>query len=338
MNSQANDRMEILMTRHILGEIKKNEESELMQWLLESPDNQAIYDSMKLVFEVSSSHMAGTESPETIDIDYEWSVMRQQISAEEEAKTSNIGAQGRSVSFFWRIAASILVVFLVSYGAYEILQPGSDFILTSEESTLTKVLPDKSTITLNNNSQLTYNKDFNAELREVNLKGEAYFEITPNKTKPFIIHANNTIVRVIGTSFTVRAPEDGAEVEVIVKSGVVTFSSEESGKIVTLKAGNKGHFASGNTDILVSENDNVNFLAWKTRKIIFEETSLPEVADVLSKAYHVQVEIPELANCEVTVTFDSQSIESVMKVLEATLNLTYSINGNKIIISEAGCN
>ena len=71
MSSQANDRMEILITRHIFGEIAKNEEAELLAWLQEAPENQAFYDKMKRVFDVSSPHIAGTDSRATIDIDNE---------------------------------------------------------------------------------------------------------------------------------------------------------------------------------------------------------------------------------------------------------------------------
>ena len=108
---------------------------------------------------------------------------------------------------------------------------------------------------------------------------------------------------------------------------------------VKLSAGEKG-IVSNTTEELKSEiNTDINFQAWNTQKIVFEKSDLKTVVETLNKIYQVNIviktEVP--ATCEVTVSFDHQTLESVLRVLESTLNLTYKVNGNQIEITSAGC-
>jgi ferric-dicitrate binding protein FerR (iron transport regulator) len=91
--------------------------------------------------------------------------------------------------------------------------------------------------------------------------------------------------------------------------------------------------------VVSAVNQDVNFLSWNTGRLVFVENDLRSVLETLKKTYHadivIRTDIP--VSCIVTVTFDQQSLESVLKVLESTLNLKYVINGNTVEITEAGC-
>ena len=86
-------------------------------------------------------------------------------------------------------------------------------------------MPDGSVITVNKNSTLSYPSEFKGKTREVALNGEAFFKVTPNKEKPFIIHVNDVTVRVVGTSFNIRSEK--GKTEVIVETGIVQVTKNK---------------------------------------------------------------------------------------------------------------
>ena len=98
-------------------------------------------------------------------------------------------------------------------------------------------MPDGSTIFLNRNSEFSYRSNFGDRSRNVILTGEAFFEIAPDASKPFIIDAGNARVRVVGTSFNVITSNSESAVEVFVKTGKVMLSSNSGSESIALDPG-----------------------------------------------------------------------------------------------------
>jgi transmembrane sensor len=207
------------------------------------------------------------------------------------------------------------------------------------ENKETVSLPDGSQVTLNRNSLLSYDPDFGDNNRTVKLKGEAFFDVEPDATKPFIILTEKATIQVVGTSFNVNAYDSLSEVEVIVQTGIVSVETKKGDQKIQLSAGQKAIYSETNEKLVSTINEDVNFLSWNTQHLVFVESDLRTVIETLKKTYHAEIvittDIP--ATCIVTVTFDKQSLESVLRVLGTTLNLKYTINGNRIEITEAGC-
>jgi ferric-dicitrate binding protein FerR (iron transport regulator) len=204
----------------------------------------------------------------------------------------------------------------------------------------TVILPDGSEVTLNRWSTLAYNSDFNRDERSLTLNGEAFFEVNPDATKPFVVNTGDARIQVIGTSFNVLAYDTLKTVEVIVETGIVSLApAKGTTRGVELLAGEKGIMSRADNSLSIAVNEDLNFLSWNTQHLVFVDSDLMSVFQTLEKTYHVQIsvetEIPP--SCIVTVTFDKQSFESVMRVLENTLNLKYTIEGDKVVITDAGC-
>jgi ferric-dicitrate binding protein FerR (iron transport regulator) len=144
-------------------------------------------------------------------------------------------------------------------------------------------LPDGSSVTLNKNSQITYRSDFGKHDRNIALKGEAFFDVERDTLKPFVIAVNKATIEVLGTSFNVRAYDHLAEVEVIVKTGVVKLSVPDRKTEVKLNAGQKGIYEKENQALHSGVNEDINFLSWNTQKIIFMESDLRTVIETLNK-------------------------------------------------------
>lgn len=320
------------MTKHFAGESSPAEEKTLSAWILQSADNEVEYRNSKKLFEAATRHYKKTIVPE-IDVNEEWRIFESKVN--ESKPVIKLSPRFSAL----KIAASILL--LVAAGAVIYFYGNRNGTIRFETaSELRNVqLPDGSTVILNRYSKLAYESNFGKEDRKLTLEGEAFFDVTKNPHLPFIISAKQTTIEVVGTSFNVLAYDSLAEVEVIVKTGIVRFTIPALNKSVELNPGEKGSFAQAQNDLQESVNEDVNFQSWNTRQLSFNETHLSAVIEAINKTYNANIVLKGVVSdsCLLTVSFDNQSLEAVLNVLESTLNLTYERVGNGIEITATGC-
>jgi len=207
-------------------------------------------------------------------------------------------------------------------------------LYTDENQTLEYELPDGSTVWLNRSSSLKYPEVFEGNTREVYLEGEAFFDISPDKEKPFIIHANNTLTRVVGTSFGIKAVKNSKEVVVTVSTGIINFSAEGKSGHIELKKGEQGICEPEQKKLEKNANPDPNLLAWKTKKLVFKQTPLTEVAKVIENSYHTPVSVDNsLTDLQITSTFDQLSLDEIMEIIEITLQIKAETNENGILFT-----
>lgn len=331
MTDPNHDTINELITKHLSGESSAEEQKQLSAWINASEQNRKQYQDLEKAFALTEQHFAPTQDL-PVDVDREWDRFTEAIGP--SVKTRQL-----SRSRVWlRIAATLLLLLATGGILYYFSAPETTVFQTADNKEMI-TLPDGSQVTLNRNSSLTYEPEFGEQSRTVNLRGEAFFDVEADAAKPFIILTQNARVEVLGTSFNVNAYDSLQEVEVIVQTGVVSLQPKAGDQKVQLAAGQKGIYSKAKEQVSVTVNDDVNFLSWNTQHLVFVESDLASVLRTLGKTYHadirVSADIPE--TCIVTVTFDNQTLESVLKVLESTLNLKYTIQGNKVEITEAGC-
>jgi len=242
-----------------------------------------------------------------------------------------------------RVAAAILVVVLLSVAGYEIVanrsaSPKMLEISSTDQIVKSFILPDGTLVSLNSNTQLKYPKKFGKETREVSIEGEAFFEVKPNKNKPFIIHAGNAQIKVLGTSFNVSAYPRAKLIEVIVETGKVQVLNNLTEPKLTneliLNPGDKGTLVFSSNALLKTTNQDPNFMAWKTHNLIFRATSLSEVIGNLEKVYKVNIRLdnPKLNGLLLTAHFNDYPLEFILKVIETTFQMeTQKIDGQYIL-------
>ncbi len=188
-------------------------------------------------------------------------------------------------------------------------------------------LPDGSLVTLNKNSKIDYPDKFANTNREVRIEGEAFFEVVSNPEKPFIIHAGNANIKVLGTSFNVNAYPDNGQVEVVVSTGKVQIYSENHdetpGEELILDPGDKGVFVNASKELLKVHNEDPNYIAWKTRHLIFSETKLKDVIKHLSKLYDIKIKTvePGLDELKYTGHFENSSVDFILEVISYTFDI-----------------
>jgi len=244
-----------------------------------------------------------------------------------------------------KIAAVLLLAVLIGSSIYFIHEKNLQTVATAEVTVddlgLSQIeLADGTKVTLNRDSKINYPDEFGTDTREVSIVGEAFFEVAPNANKPFIIHAGEATIKVLGTSFSVNAYPENDKVEVIVETGKVKFSKLDNSPKTTneliLDPGEKGTYI--NTSKLLSKcmNDDPNFLAWKTHKLVFNKTSLKEVIKQLNKAYHVQIDTadPSLNKLLLNAHFEKESLDFILEVISTTHGLKIDKKGEHYLLKK----
>jgi transmembrane sensor len=338
VKDEKNDIARDLVTRYLSGEASAEDEKQLLNWIAQKPENEQDYLATKKIFELSEQHYTakGSELLD-VDIDHEWNHFMSNIKKEAPVRT--LEPEKQSSQLWYKIAAAILLLAVTGYLLNYFTTKTEEFTFDTADNTRTVSLPDGSQVILNKHSHIAYTTDFGKQDRKVKLTGEAFFQVNHDASKPFIIDVNNATIEVLGTSFNVRAYDQLKDVEVVVETGVVKLSASDHKTEVKLAAGQKGLYTRSNEAISSGINKDINFLSWNTQKIVFMENDLQSVVETLNKTYQVNIIIATNvpATCEVTVSFEHQTLESVLRVLERTLNLTYQIKGNQIEITGAGC-
>jgi ferric-dicitrate binding protein FerR (iron transport regulator) len=180
------------------------------------------------------------------------------------------------------------------------------------------VLPDGSTITLNENSYLAYESDLNeAETRQVKLQGEAYFDIERRPEQAFIIATDRAEISVLGTSFNVRALAEETSTEVEVTSGRVAVRSLLRNEAVILET--KEAVVLNENKLLEQKAPLLNRQSWRTGQITFRETPAAEALLILARFYGVDfdLEVNKLTNCTLTGNLENAPLEDALKIIES---------------------
>ncbi len=322
---EIDNHIETLIARKINGEITAEESQALTDWAATTPENARYLADVEKIY----AH-AGKESLPPINIDREWQRFKNTV----QPQTSPAPAAN-----WLRMAASIVVIAVLGYFIWNNTVGTKTITITAQHSGQEVMLPDSSVVTLNKYAVLTYPRQFSGESRTVQMAGEAFFAVTRNENKPFTVNVGLSTVEVLGTSFNINARQDNDRITVVVTTGKVRFTSTTSKEAVILTKGEKGILMKSNNVLTKTANDDVNFMAWKTRKIIFDDVELDEVIQTLNKLYeaHVSFSTDVSKDCKVTVTFDNQSLDAILSVLEVTLNLEYRKSGDIIEVVKTGC-
>jgi len=233
-----------------------------------------------------------------------------------------------------QLAAMFLLVIGIGYASFQIYKQHSlnqTFTSKNHESRKIILLADGSKVTLNAGSEIVYPKVFKGKERRIQLKGEAFFNISKNRNKPFIISVENAEIKVLGTSFNVIAKN--SQVEVLVESGKVQFArtNNPNDKLI-LEKGDFGVLI--DSSIKKTSLKDENYLSWKTRKLVFKNMPLKAVSKIIDRTYQVQIRFEDtvIMKNNINTSFNDSPLDDVLENLCRPFHLTYEKNGNQIII------
>jgi transmembrane sensor len=193
-------------------------------------------------------------------------------------------------------------------------------------------LPDGTVVMLNSESSITFPIAFKGKERNVSLTGEAYFEVAKNKKMPFHVSFGDQQVEVLGTHFNISAYKDQPDYKTTLLEGSVRISWGKENHL--LVPGQQAVYKSDNKIFEVNNVDTEDVIAWKNGLFLFDNTELDQVMLQLSRWYNVEVEYDgpkPVLNFTGAVKRDN-NLSRVIKILESTGGIKFTINGNKIIV------
>ena len=316
-----------LLVKYLLEEASVVERDAVDHWIKAKPENKKYFNHFQLIWETSKQLVV----PSTVNADEAW--RRFQQRTEQASKKPAIVKQinfGRS----WMQAASIAVLLAgVAALTYFLSDRFSTPVtVASSVSPVRDTLPDGSFVTLNKNSSISYESKFKGEQREVQLKGEAFFTVTPDKKKPFVISVNDITVTVVGTSFNVKGLD--GKTQVIVETGVVKVTKNH--QIIELRPGEKIVADQADTTMRKEEVTDQLHNYYRTKEFVCVRTPLWKLVEVLNEAYDANIIIGnnKLRSLPLTTTFYNESLAKILSIIEQTFQISVERKNGQIILQK----
>lgn len=243
----------------------------------------------------------------------------------------------KTLSIWWYAAASVTII-AASIFILLSSQPDKPTILSAQTEVENFTLPDMSVISVDQNGLVTYDPyEFSkGKQRNVEMEGQAYFEIAHDPKRPFVVSTRDAEITVLGTKFMVKTSPDNPT-KVLVTEGTVRVVYMDNSEGLILSAAQETETKTSDTPSV--KPSDVNHLYWKTGIMKFENASIDKVINTLSQEFNtpITVQSNQILDCKLTATFKKQSLETILEVLANVHQLNIEKEENKIIISGNGC-
>jgi ferric-dicitrate binding protein FerR (iron transport regulator) len=336
-----NDRLQELIGRTLAGEAGPEEAKELDALLAADNDAMARY---QLLHQFWDRH--DTPSQQHVEDALHNLLGQLQLSPTSAVVPDDNRFQIKR--YWWRrVSAAAVIIALVGIGylywANYKKTPAVASLVEKHNARGTKstiTLTDGSKVWLNADSKLQYPEVFSGNLREVYLNGEAFFEVTKNPSRPFIIHLANGTVRVLGTSFNIRAYDNEKTVETSVTTGKVAFipkyeSHTKKQDTIFITPNNKVRYSPSANFLKLESTIAAEDKAWTEGKLIFNGITLDEIAIELERYFGKQVTFLDssVKTYRLTGSFQNNSLEEIMYYLSQTKDFNYKITNSELLIS-----
>ena len=320
-----------LIAKYLCGESAPEETDTVNKWRGLSPENEIIFRQSEEAWHLTYTHRPAGDFKK----DRTWAGIRKSIS-----RHYSLHALMRVAC----VAASIAIV--LGWALTRIFTNDHPAIVAAQPQTVTlhvpagvsskTILPDHTVVWLNASSVISYPSYFDGRTRTVELTGEAFFEVTPDKNQPFVIHSGNLKVNVLGTSFNFKHYEEDTHAILAVETGAVTLSTG-SATPTTLQAGKSATVDNQTLKTQIYDTPKGGVAEWRNYKMIFRDEPISNILNDLSRRYNVEFEIrgEAIKHYIYTATFDNMSLEDVLMLLKLSSPIDYSIKSLTINTSNA---
>ncbi len=197
-------------------------------------------------------------------------------------------------------------------------------------------LPDGSIVWLQPKSQLSYNQS-DRVFRQVNLKGEAFFDVKRDEGRPFLIYAGKMTTKVLGTSFNVKAYPEMEKFEVSVVTGKVSVTNEAEKEVfVTPK---QQVILEIKSDVLtINELPKNKTFYWELASLTFDNSLMQDVVNNIEHNFNVKIKLKStLKNCRLSGNFDQEHLSTILEIICKSIDAEYVMDGQEIYLKGEGC-
>lgn len=348
-----------LFVKYLKNECTHEELLNMLGWL-KDPSNEKTID--QLIKEDWGNFEAKEINSSSTKASFE--TLKQRIADIQKDAVKNNGY--KIIRIALRIAAGFLLPVAVGWATFYILQkhtkpePMAFNEITAPLGSKTNIqLADGTKVWLNSGSKLRIPQKFEGHYREVTLTGEAFFDVKRDTTRPFMVRTSKLNIKVLGTSFNVKAyPEEGTIETTLVKGSVTitkTNGNASNQEVTYLKPNQRATFVKETGNLVLAETekklvkqevkikqdkkreekmffikniDTEPFVAWKDDKLVFKYEDFESLCIKLQRWYGVQINIKseELKKYHYTGVLQRETINDVIKILKLTMPIRYEIN------------
>jgi transmembrane sensor len=237
------------------------------------------------------------------------------------------------------IAASLLFLFCIASFVFlsrtKLLEKTVTESIAPNGQKSQLILADGTKVYLNSGTILRYDNRFGKQNREIELAGEAYFEVARNEKAPFIIYTSDVEVRVLGTKFNVMAYPDDPCIETTVTEGTVNVKERTGDKSLIITANQKASYTKIKKTLISSVVNPVTFTSWKENILYFDNENFENVISKLERWYDVSIHLEgkDSIDDRFTLTVKNESLKEVLDLISLTTPLRYKIQDNNVSIS-----
>jgi transmembrane sensor len=327
------DYIDELIAKHFAAEVSRDEALLLQKWLAESPENKRYFEQMQRLWQGVPDALEPLSRE--IDTENALKTVKKQIGS----NTQYSGRNARIAPFFnrsWMAAAAALIILVVAgvfFFRKNNIEPNQ---YTATETVLRDTLTDGTRIALNRHSGLS--TAFSPQERRVKLKGEAHFDVVPDKAKPFVIEVQQLEVKVLGTVFNIDNLSDPGTVIVSVEEGRVALNA--SGQTEILTDGQEARFETATGKIIRSAQQfDPNQLAYRDLNFTFNDTPLSSVIPALEKAYNVSIILKnkDLGDCPLRTRYPGLPLQRVLELLAETFSFQITVQNGVYELAGGSC-
>lgn len=316
----------LLITRYLSQQTTTEENEQLTDWIASSSANEATFYAIKTVWQ-ESEHISRADSQSALS----------RLKLKQAAAITK--SSKRSFPFKWyAIAASLMGIMLVSGYMYYGQKDAVSYLEQVTKAGQKRVfkLEDGTTVHLAPQSTLIYPVRLGQAKRIVELKGEAYFEVSKNPHRPFVVHTAELDVQVLGTHFNVKSYKTNNLTTVSLLEGKVkVLLGGDDHEDYLLTPGQQLSLNHLNHRVYQHEFDVASVTGWMTNTLVFKNDRLADAAEKMEKIYGIKVVFADQATADTRLyaSFENETLINVLETIKAAGNVAYKIIGNKVYLT-----
>jgi ferric-dicitrate binding protein FerR (iron transport regulator) len=319
-----------ILKRYLEGNGSDEDRSIVKQWFANNDLEHELYENSLLFWE----DIPLQRNSKGYNGSYILDMIHHKIKIEEAIFLTKIKPGIRFIDYLTRIAAILFIPLLLASLLFYFQNNSLRNVISYSEiyspvgTRTTFYLPDGTTGLLNGGSSLKFPTQFSGKTREVKLTGEAYFRVTPNHEKPFIVSTGKINVKVFGTSFNVMAYADEQLTEVTLESGQIELFKKTNNSIKSigvLKPNESCIYNSQSDSSKILSVATTDKLSWIDGKLTFKYEPFEEVVRKINRWYNVNIMIKDevLDSYIYYGTFEDETLEEVLRLLRFTAPIRY---------------
>lgn len=329
-----NERLAYLTTRYLGGTATLEEEKELLRSIQSSREASAAFR------ETAARYRGDPDDPEA---DRKWNRLASVITGatahrapREKRKLFSSASSSLDRRSWFSIAAAVLLLcacglatmFLRHADTGETVRGAAWLTIAARTEDRTCRLPDGSSVYLRRGARLSYPDVFDPSLRQVSVRGEAFFDVVRDPAKPFVVEAAQLRIKVLGTSFSVDVPDQAGTISVTLVEGSVSLHDARRKELVRLHPDQRAEYVVDGGRFTVSDVDGRRLTAWRNGVVTYDNASLEEIVRLIEAAYQVVLRYP--APADPSQRFSGAFVKT--QKLETVLELTGKLTGTKLTV------